>query len=248
MPSLEKPPTSPLPTTTVKWRFPSVHPEGHKYAAIALGITLLATIVTKVLFWPLLGVVVWVLTFFRDPIRTTPVGDGLIIAPADGLVTMIQKVAVPRELVGELGEAPLTRVSIFMSVFDVHINRTPIAGTIRQVVYISGKFLNADLDKASDENERQHIVVESRPQPDGTVRRIGFTQIAGLVARRIVPFVKAGDMVATGQRIGLIRFGSRVDVFLPDDIIPQVTLGQRTIAGETVVGRVGGMAVTGIAQ
>ena len=243
MPSLEKPPHTPLPTTTVKWRFPSVHPEGHKYAAIALGITLLGTVLTKILFWPLLAVVVWVLTFFRDPVRTTPTGDGLIIAPADGLVTMIQKVPVPRELIGDLGEAPLTRVSIFMSVFDVHINRTPIAGTIRQVVYISGKFLNADLDKASDENERQHIVVEGR---DG--RRIGFTQIAGLVARRIVPFVKPGDMVATGQRIGLIRFGSRVDVFLPDDIIPQVTLGQRSIAGETVIGRVGGVPVTGIAQ
>lgn len=220
-----------------------MHPEGHKYAAIALGITLLGTVLTKVLFWPLLAVVVWVLTFFRDPVRTTPTGEGLIIAPADGLVTMIQKVPVPRELIGDLGDAPLTRVSIFMSVFDVHINRTPIAGTIRQVVYISGKFLNADLDKASDENERQHIVVEGR---DG--RRIGFTQIAGLVARRIVPFVKPGDMVATGQRIGLIRFGSRVDVFLPDDIIPQVTLGQRSIAGETVIGRVGGVPVTGIAQ
>ncbi len=243
MPSLEKPPHTPLPTTTVKWRFPSVHPEGYKYAAIALGITLLATIVTKVLFWPLLAVVVWVLTFFRDPIRTTPVGEGLIIAPADGLVTMIQRVPVPRELVGDLGDASLIRVSIFMSVFDVHINRTPIAGTIRQVVYISGKFLNADLDKASDENERQHIVVEGR---DG--RRIGFTQIAGLVARRIVPFVKPGDMVATGQRIGLIRFGSRVDVFLPDDVIPQVALGQRSIAGETVIGRVGGTPITGIAQ
>jgi phosphatidylserine decarboxylase len=156
---------------------------------------------------------------------------------------MIQRVAVPRELVGELGEAPLVRVSMFMSVFDVHINRTPIAGTIRQVVYISGKFLNADLDKASEENERQHFVVEGR---DG--RKIGFTQIAGLVARRIVGFAKPGDMVATGQRVGLIRFGSRVDVFLPDDVAPQVTLGQRTIAGETVIGRVGGTAVHGISQ
>ncbi len=245
MTSLDKPP---LTTTTVKWRFPAVHPEGRKYVAISAGITLLLTIISNVLFWPMVGVTLWVATFFRDPIRTTPQGDGLIVAPADGLVTMIQRVPVPRELIGELGEAPLTRVSIFMSVFDVHINRTPIAGTIRQVVYISGKFLNADLDKASDENERQHIVVESRPQPDGTVRRIGFTQIAGLVARRIVPFVKAGDMVATGQRIGLIRFGSRVDVFLPDDIAPQVTLGQRSIAGETVIGRLGATPVTGIAQ
>ena len=240
MSSLEKPP---LATTTVKWRFPAVHPEGHKYVAISAGITLLLTIISNVLFWPLVGLTIWVAAFFRDPIRTTPVGDDLVVAPADGLVTMIQRVAVPRELFGELGEAPLVRVSMFMSVFDVHINRTPIAGTIRQVVYISGKFLNADLDKASEENERQHFVVEGR---DG--RKIGFTQIAGLVARRIVGFAKPGDMVATGQRVGLIRFGSRVDVFLPDDVAPQVTLGQRTIAGETVIGRVGGTAVHGISQ
>ena len=239
MPSLEKPPVA---TTNVKWRFPSVHPEGRKYVLIAVGLTLLLTIVSNVLFWPMVGVSIWVASFFRDPIRTTPQEDGLVVAPADGLITMIERVAVPREIVSDLGEAPMVRVSIFMSVFDVHINRTPIAGTIRQVVYISGKFLNADLDKASEENERQHIVVEGR---DG--RRIGFTQIAGLVARRIVGFVKPGDMVAVGQRIGLIRFGSRVDVFLPDDVVPQVALGQRSIAGETVLGRVGGTPVTGVA-
>ncbi|KQR83953.1 phosphatidylserine decarboxylase [Sphingomonas sp. Leaf343] len=240
MTSLDKPP---LVTSTVKWRFPAVHPEGRKYVAISAGITLLLTIVSNVLFWPLVGLTIWVAAFFRDPVRTTPQGENLIVAPADGLVTMIQRVAIPRELVGELGEAPLVRVSIFMSVFDVHINRTPIAGTIRQVVYISGKFLNADLDKASDENERQHFVVEAR---DG--RKIGFTQIAGLVARRIVGFVKPGDMVAAGQRVGLIRFGSRVDVYLPDDCAPQVALGQRSIAGETVLGRIGGTAAVGIAQ
>jgi phosphatidylserine decarboxylase len=121
-----------------------------------------------------------------------------------------------------------------MSVFDVHINRTPIAGEVKRVVYISGKFLNADLDKASEDNERQHILVEGR---DGL--RVGFTQIAGLVARRIVPWVRPGDFVATGQRVGLIRFGSRVDVYLPAGTASQVILGQRTIAGETVVGRVG---------
>lgn len=235
-------------TPTVKWRFPAVHPEGQKYVAIAAGLTLLATILSHVLFWPMVGVTAWVATFFRDPVRTTPIGDGLIVAPADGLVTMIERVPVPRELVGDLGEAPLVRVSIFMSVFDVHINRTPIAGTIRRVVYISGKFLNADLDKASEENERQHIVVEGRPDADGNGRVIGFTQIAGLVARRIVPFVKPGDMVATGQRIGLIRFGSRVDVFLPDDCAPQVALGQRSVAGETIIGRVGGDAAAGLSQ
>ncbi len=242
MASLDKPPVT---TPTVKWRFPAVHPEGYKYVAIAAGITLLLTMFSHVLFWPMVGVVIWVATFFRDPVRTTPQGEGLVVAPADGLITMIQRVPVPRELAGEngLGDAPLVRVSIFMSVFDVHINRTPIAGTIRQVVYISGKFLNADLDKASDENERQHFVVEDR---NGV--RVGFTQIAGLVARRILGFVKVGDMVAVGQRIGLIRFGSRVDVYLPDHVMPQVCLGQRSIAGETVLGRVGGGQISGIAQ
>jgi len=242
MASLDKPPVT---TSTVKWRFPAVHPEGYKYVAIATGITFLLTMVSHVLFWPMVGVVIWVATFFRDPVRTTPQGEGLIVAPADGLITMIQRVPIPRELAGEngLGDVPLVRVSIFMSVFDVHINRTPIAGTIRQVVYISGKFLNADLDKASEENERQHFVVEDR-----NGMRIGFTQIAGLVARRILGFVKAGDMVAVGQRIGLIRFGSRVDVYLPDHVVPQVCLGQRSIAGETVLGRVGGVPVGGIAQ
>jgi phosphatidylserine decarboxylase len=119
---------------------------------------------------------------------------------------------------------------------------------VKQVVYISGKFVNAELDKASEDNERQHIVVEGRPAADGTVRRIGFTQIAGLLARRIVPFVKPGDMVAAGQRIGLIRFGSRVDVYLPDDCACQVVLGQRSVAGETILGRVGGTMAAGIAQ
>ncbi|VVT03352.1 Phosphatidylserine decarboxylase proenzyme [Sphingomonas sp. EC-HK361] len=246
MPSLEKSPTGAVPvTTTVKWRFPTVHPEGRKYVFIAAGLTLLATWLTAVLFWPMVGLTIWVAAFFRDPVRTTPQGDDLIVSPADGLITMIQSVPIPRELAGPngLGEGSLTRVSVFMSVFDVHINRTPIAGTITQVVYIAGKFLNADLDKASEENERQHIVVEGH---DG--RRVGFTQIAGLVARRIVGFVKPGDMVASGQRIGLIRFGSRVDVYLPEEFEPQVALGQRAIAGETVLGRMGGKPVAGIAQ
>ena len=131
-----------------------------------------------------------------------------------------------------------------MSVFDVHINRTPIAGTITRVVYIAGKFLNADLDKASEDNERQHILVEGE---DGT--RVAFTQIAGLVARRIVPWIKVGDRVAPGQRVGLIRFGSRVDVYLPADTSSQVLLGQRTIAGETIVARAGvSELIEGVAQ
>nr|AGU10491.1 Phosphatidylserine decarboxylase [uncultured organism] len=242
MPSLEKPEIA---TSTVKWRFADMHPEGRKYVAIAAVLTFVVWLFVPILTWPMVAVTAWVVLFFRDPIRVTPQGEGLVIAPADGLITMIERVPVPREIAGPggIGELPLVRVSIFMSVFDVHINRTPIAGTIRQVVYISGKFLNADLDKASEENERQHIVVEDR---DG--RRIGFTQIAGLVARRIVPFVKAGDIIARGQRVGLIRFGSRVDVYLPEDCACQVALGQRSIAGETVLGRVGGIVAVGISQ
>jgi phosphatidylserine decarboxylase len=239
MPSLDPPEIG---TSTVKWRFPAMHPEGRRYVIIAAVATVLSLLIWKVLFWPLAFLTLGVAAFFRDPIRVTPRDDNLVIAPADGLVTMIQPVVPPVEL-DILGSAPLIRVSIFMSVFDVHVNRTPIQGIIRRVVYISGKFLNADLDKASEENERQHLVVEGK---DG--RLIGFTQIAGLVARRIVAFVKEGDMVAPGQRIGLIRFGSRVDVFLPADTACQVILGQRTIAGETIIGRIGGETMSGVTQ
>ena len=148
----------------------------------------------------------------------------------------------PREL--GLGEQTRRRVSIFMSVFDCHVNRSPLAGKVTRIVYTPGKFFNAELDKASEDNERQHIVVE---RSDGL--RIGFTQIAGLVARRIVPFVKPGDVVAAGQRIGLIRFGSRVDVYLPAGTMPRVALGQRTLAGETVIARLGeSETVTGVFQ
>ncbi len=242
MPSPDQPP---LATSTVKWRFADVHPEGRKYVLIAAAVALLSLFIWDALTWPLIGVTIWVATFFRDPVRVTPQGDDLIVAPADGLITMIERVPVPIEMAGErgLGNAPMVRVSIFMSVFDVHINRTPIAGTVRQVIYISGKFLNADLDKASDENERQHIIVEGRGG-----RIVGFTQIAGLVARRIVPFVKAGDMIAVGQRIGLIRFGSRVDVYLPADTACQVVLGQRSIAGETILARANSTTPLGVAQ
>jgi len=234
MTSLEKPD---LVTTNVRYRMPAVHPEGRKFVVIAAGITaVLAFLSWETLAWPMAGMTLWVAAFFRDPIRTTPKGEGLIIAPADGMVTMISNVPAPRELTGEDGlpEGVVTRVSIFMSVFDVHINRAPIAGEIKRVVYISGKFLNADLDKASEDNERQHILVQGH---DGL--QVGFTQIAGLVARRIVPWVKPGDFVAIGQRVGLIRFGSRVDVYLPAGTASQVILGQRTIAGETIVGRAG---------
>ena len=245
MPSLDKP-DGPI-TTNVKWRFPAVHPEGRKFAVIAAGITFFAFLIGwEFIGWLLVGLTIWVLAFFRDPIRTTPRGDKLVVAPADGLITLIAKVPPPPELRGEdgLGEAEMVRVSIFMSVFDVHINRSPIAGTIRRIAYIPGKFLNADLDKASEDNERQHFMVEAA---NGT--RIGFTQIAGLVARRIMAFVRQGDHVDAGQRIGLIRFGSRVDVYLPSGTGPRVLLGQRAIAGETVLGEIGvDPALTGNSQ
>ncbi|HEX8643401.1 MAG TPA: phosphatidylserine decarboxylase [Allosphingosinicella sp.] len=246
MPSLEKPD---IVTTNVRYRMPSVHPEGRKFVVIA------ATIAAIFWFlidwdwigWVMAGVTLWVAAFFRDPIRTTPKGEGLIVAPADGMVTMITSLPPPRELQGGedgLGEDPVVRVSIFMSVFDVHINRTPIAGVVTRIVYIAGKFLNADLDKASEDNERQHFIVQA---DDGS--RVGFTQIAGLVARRIVPWVKTGDRVETGQRVGLIRFGSRVDVYLPADTSSLVLLGQRTVAGETPIARIGqSELIEGVAQ
>jgi phosphatidylserine decarboxylase len=234
------------------WEWPSVHPEGRKFALIAAAVCLFTAFMAwETIAWPLGALVLGILAFFRDPQRVTPQGEGLIVAPADGLVTLIQKVAPPRELCLEdgtggpvLSPEPVTRVSIFMSVFDVHINRAPVAGTVRRVVYIPGKFLNADLDKASDENERQHIMIE---RADGVA--IGFTQIAGLVARRIVPFVKAGDILASGQRVGLIRFGSRVDVYLPAGTEPKILKGQKVIAGETVLAEIGqGALIEGVMQ
>jgi phosphatidylserine decarboxylase len=246
MPALDKT-ESPLPTTTVKWRFPAVHPEGRKFAVAAGGITVLAFLLHwELLGWLLVGVTIWIATFFRDPVRTTPRGDKLIVAPADGLITMITRVPPPLELRGTdgLADGEYTRVSIFMSVFDVHINRAPISGRVARIAYVPGKFVNADLDKASEDNERQHLLIEGS---DGL--RIGFTQIAGLVARRILAFVREGDMVDAGQRVGLIRFGSRVDVYLPAGTSPKVLLGQRSIAGETVLAEIGSDAtLTGLSQ
>lgn len=235
------------------WGWPAIHPEGRKYGVIALAVAMVPLLLLdwEIIGWPLLFVSLGVFAFFRDPERVVPQADGAIVAPADGLVTLITQVEPPSELRVDdgsgnpgLAEGPVTRISIFMSVFDVHINRAPIAGTVRRVVYIPGKFVNADLDKASEENERQHLLIE---RSDGL--RIGFTQIAGLVARRIVPFVKPGDLVAKGQRVGLIRFGSRVDVYLPAGTEPKVLMGQKIVAGETILGEIGASALLeGIAQ
>jgi len=246
MPELEKP-DSPLATTNTKWRFPSVHPEGRKFLLIAAVVTVIVYGgLSHFLGWLCVGITIWIAAFFRDPIRTTPVGAKLIVAPADGLVSAISKVPPPPQLAGPDGLTGLemTRISIFMSVFDVHINRSPVTGRVKKMAYVPGKFVNADLDKASDENERQHFLIETS---DGLL--IGVTQIAGLIARRILTFVHERDPVESGQRIGMIRFGSRVDVYLPAGTGPKVLLGQRAIAGETVLAEIGmEMAISGRSQ
>lgn len=237
----------------VSWSWPPIHPEGRKFGLIAIGLSLIPLILLdwEIIGWPMLLLSAGVFAFFRDPERVVPQGDDVIVAPADGLVSLITEVEPPAELrvddgsgAPALGEGPVTRISIFMSVFDVHINRAPIAGTIERLVYVPGKFMNADLDKASEENERQHFLIVRQDEV-----KVGFTQIAGLVARRIVPFVKRGDIVAAGQRVGLIRFGSRVDVYLPAGTAPKVLMGQKVVAGETVLAELGTQKlIEGIAQ
>ncbi len=233
---------------TAKYSLPPMHPEGRKFVGIAAALTLVAGfgLHWTTAGWLLAALTVWIALFFRDPLRTTPAGDGLLISPADGMVCMVATVAVPRQLAGDggLGELVATRVSVFMNVFDVHVNRTPMSGTVTRIAYVPGKFLNADLDKASDDNERQYFVVEGS---DGT--RVGFTQIAGLVARRIIRFVDPGERVVAGQRVGLIRFGSRVDVYLPAGYGSEVLPGQRCVAGETIIARRGSAGITaGVTQ
>jgi phosphatidylserine decarboxylase len=206
-----------------------IHREGYPF----IGAFALASLILFLIWSPLgwLGTLAtaWCALFFRDPPRVTPIGDPLVVAPADGKVSLVAKAIAPRELAPLLGERPLARISIFMSVFDCHVNRSPASGHIERMVYTPGKFLNADLDKASEDNERNSLVIASAGS------RIGVVQIAGLIARRIVPFVREGGVVAAGERIGMIRFGSRVDVYLPDGVRPLVAEGQTAIAGETVL-------------
>ncbi len=206
-----------------------IHPEGRKFVAVFAGVTLLLFLfLPDFLGWIGVILTLWCAYFFRDPERTTPVREGLVIAPADGRVSDVREMTPPPEL--DLDETPRIRVSIFMNVFDVHVNRAPVDGRIAGLTYIPGKFLNAELDKASTDNERQAFTLEME---DGT--RIGVVQIAGLVARRIVRFVERDDRLLAGQRFGLIRFGSRLDVWLPPGVHPSVLIGQRTYAGETVI-------------
>ena len=203
--------------------------DGWRFIAIFAFITLLAALTGVAwLFWPLMPLTLWSIFFFRDPPRGVPQDDGILIAPADGLVQMVTQAAPPAEL--GLGSAPLTRVSIFLSVFDVHINRSPCAGTVEVVAYRPGKFVNAAADKASADNERMAIAVR---RLDG--RLIGCVQIAGWVARRISCNIKPGQAVAAGERFGHIRFGSRTDLYLPAGARLLVAEGQRMIGGETVM-------------
>lgn len=205
-----------------------MHPEGRRFVGLFFAATLLLWWIWSPLGWIGLGLTIWCYYFFRDPQRSVPQREGLIVSPADGVVSLIERAVPPKEL--ELGAAPLMRVSVFMSVFNCHVNRAPISGRLKRMVYSPGKFLNASLDKASEDNERNGLVIE---MADG--RDLGVVQIAGLVARRIVPFVAEGQGLRTGERFGLIRFGSRLDVYLPDGVAPLVALGQTMVAGETVL-------------
>jgi phosphatidylserine decarboxylase len=209
--------------------FVPIHKEGYRFIAIFAGLTLfLFWLEVETLGW--IGVVAtaWCAYFFRDPERVTPLRTGLVISPADGRISSIEKVIPPPEL--DLEREPTTRISVFMNVFDVHVNRSPLEAKIAKINYIPGVFLNAELDKASEDNERQAFTLELA---DGG--KLGVVQIAGLIARRIVKFVAEGERLTAGQRIGLIRFGSRVDIYLPKGAAALVAIGQCAIAGETVL-------------
>lgn len=205
-----------------------MHREGYRFVAIFAAITLVLFWIWDPLGWLGVGATVWCYYFFRDPRRAVPQGRGLIVSPADGVVSLIERAVPPPEL--GAGDQALTRVSVFMSVFNCHVNRAPLAGRLLKMAYRPGKFLNASLDKASEDNERNSLLFEI----DGG-RRLIVVQIAGLVARRIVPFVAEGQFLRTGERFGLIRFGSRLDVYLPEGVEPIVALGQTMVAGETVL-------------
>ncbi|MDF3416481.1 phosphatidylserine decarboxylase [Sulfitobacter sp. M57] len=205
-----------------------MHNEGRKFVAIFAAITAVLFFVWAPLFWLGVGATVWCYYFFRDPVRVIPQQEGLVISPADGVVSLIEDVAPSPDL--GLGDEPLTRVSVFMNVFNCHVNRAPIAGKVVNIVYRHGKFLNASLDKASEHNERNSLTIET---DEGV--RIGVVQIAGLVARRIVCFVQEGSLLGAGHRFGLIRFGSRLDIYLPKGVSPLVSVGQTAVAGETIL-------------
>jgi phosphatidylserine decarboxylase len=218
---------------TVKKTFVPIHREGYPFIAAFAVVTLVLGYFSSVLFWTGLILTAWCAYFFRDPERVTPVDDRLVVSPADGIVSAVGPAVPPREL--GLGNAEMTRISVFMDVFSCHVNRAPVRGRVSRIEHRPGSFLNAELDKASAENERNGLVIES---PNGPVAAV---QIAGLVARRIVCWAETGGALAIGERFGLIRFGSRVDVYLPDAAVPRVAVGQTAVAGETVIAEFGGV-------
>lgn len=212
---------------TISKAFPPINREGWPFVAIAAILTLVIGAFWQPLFWILLGLTIWVAAFFRDPVRVTPEAEGLVVAPADGRVSRILDVLPPPEL--GLPAEEMTCISIFMNVFNVHVNRMPITGEIEKIVYTPGKFLNAELDKASEFNERNGLVIRH------SLGTLACVQIAGLVARRIVSWTTEGSHLSVGARFGMIRFGSRLDVYLPKGTVPKVALGQTTLAGETIL-------------
>ncbi len=205
-----------------------LHREGYPFVAGFAAVTIGLFALSDVAGWIGVGLTVWCVYFFRDPRRVTPMRAGLIVSPADGVVSMIGPAAPPPELA--MGTAPMTRISVFMNVFNCHVNRAPVAGEVARVAYRAGRFLNASLDKASEDNERNAIAIRL---DDG--RALAVVQIAGLVARRIVCHVAEGDRLRAGARFGMIRFGSRLDVYLPEGVSPLAAVGQSMIAGETVI-------------
>jgi phosphatidylserine decarboxylase len=212
---------------SIRSQLAPIHPQGYPF----IGGFALASLILFLIWTPLgwIGTLAtaWCAYFFRDPVRVTPLREGLVVSPADGRVSRVVNAVPPAEL--GLSDRPLPRISIFMSVFDCHVNRSPLGGRIERMVYRAGKFISADLDKASEDNERNCFIIA------GARARIGVVQIAGLVARRIVPFVQEGQTVSAGDRIGMIRFGSRLDVYLPEGGRALVAEGQTAVAGETVL-------------
>src|SRR3954471_17437406 len=221
---------------SIRAQLAPIHPEGYPF----IGVFALASLILFWIWTPLgwLGTLLtlWCAYFFRDPPRVTPISERLVVSPADGRVSLVANAVPPPELA--LGTTPLPRVSVFMSVFDCHVNRAPISGRIERIAYTPGKFLNADLDKASEDNERNALVIS------GAAGRVGVVQIAGLIARRIVGWVKEEQAIGAGERVGMIRFGSRVDVYLPAGTVPLVSAGQTSLAGETIIAELGAVAPT----
>lgn len=222
--------------STIRNAFPPMHREGLPFVAVPTVLAVISLLVFTPLFWPLIIIATWVATFFRDPVRVTPTAPGLVVTPADGRVETIMRAIPPPEL--GMGPDHLTRIAIFMNVFDCHINRAPVAGRVAKIAYKAGKFLSADLDKASEANERNAFLIETEGG-----HKVAVVQIAGLVARRIVCWTKEGADVAAGERIGMIRFGSRLDVYLPEGSAVTVGNGQKAISGETIIAVLPGAAL-----